>query len=271
MRLDSFREMGKIIASHIRPATFPIALKFFERKEDVLDDLARVDRKMTHCQAISISRRYGRSLYMTYDDFVPYCFAPFIYGFLEIRKQEDFPGIAESGVMYACSSVEAAIKTLETVPFLPYTKYEYVAFSPLEWTKIEPQLVIIYGNPAQMLRVIQGLSKYRDEGAYFRCIFSYGWSLCSNGIAQSLMTGEPQFFLPDYGERRFAMVTDDEMGAVIPASQLDDFVKGLEDTFKLGARYPIPFYLDFSPMAELYSPLFNMVEERKELRKKHKR
>ena len=266
MDVEECREMGKVLDEHLHPTTFPLALRFLAPQEEVPEGVKRVERKMTHCQAMSVSRRYGRSLYMAYDDFVPYCYAPFIYGFLQVKKEADFDAIAESGVMYACASKEAALRTLETIPFMPYGKYEVVAFSPLKWTRIEPQFIVIYGNPAQMLRVVQGLSKKREKGACFESLIAYGWSVCAYGLARSIATGEPQFFLPDYGERRFALATDEEMGVVIPGSLLPDFVEGLEETYKLGARYPIPFFLDFSPMADLYSPLFGLVEERKRMK-----
>lgn len=268
MDLCECRKLGTAIDRHLRLTTFPLAVKFYASGEEIPDGVKRVERGMTHCQSMNVCRRYGYSLYMEYDDFVPYCYAPFIYGFLKVMDADDFDRIADSGVMYACSSREVAIRTLRTIPFMEYEKYCSVACSPLEWTKIEPQFVVLYGNPAQMLRAIQGLSRRRSKGAFFESIFAYGWSVCAYGIARSLSTGEPQFFLPDYGERRFGLVADDEMGVVIPGGLLADFVAGLEETHAMGARYPIPFYLDFSPTAGMYSPMFDLVEERKALKKR---
>ena len=54
--------------------------------------------------------------------------------------------------------------------------------------------------------------------------------------------------LPGNGDRVWAMVQDDELAFTIPASLLDQVIKGLEATHQTGVRYPIPVDIRHEPL-----------------------
>ena len=67
--------------------------------------------------------------------------------------------------------------------------------------------------------------------------------VCSRGIAQPFLSGEPTIEIPCLGDRRFAMTQDSELLAGIPARWIERVTEGLEATHKAGIRYPVPFQI----------------------------
>src|SRR4030042_5917048 len=49
-----------------------------------------------------------------------------------------------------------ALKILQSFKKLEHGQCEAVVYSPLEWTKIEPDVILIYLNPAQLMRCLHG-------------------------------------------------------------------------------------------------------------------
>ena len=65
--------------------------------------------------------------------------------------------------------------------------------APLDRATFEPHLVCVYGNPAQVMRLIQG-SLWKRGGK-----MPSGFSariVCSDIIVTTLLTGEPQVIMP---------------------------------------------------------------------------
>jgi len=124
-------------------------------------------------------------------------------------------------------------------------KYAGLVFSPLERTKIEPDLVMVFCNPAQLMRLVHGATQ--ETGVAVQSIFSGRGGTCTEGVLQTFKTGQPKVVLPGNGDRVWAMVQDEEMVFTIPANWLDSVIKGLEATHQTGIRYPIPVDVRHAP------------------------
>ena len=124
------------------------------------------------------------------------------------------------------------------IPRLPVGKYESVALAPLVYNPFDPDIVLIYANPAQMMLLINSLQFEDYEVMEFYCV---GESSCSDAIARCYLNRKPALTIPCYGERRYGHAQDDELVMALPAEALDKGLSGMEALFRRGIRYPISY------------------------------
>jgi uncharacterized protein (DUF169 family) len=117
-----------------------------------------------------------------------------------------------------------------------------VVVGPLSRIDFAPETVLVYGNPAQVLRLVN--ASLFEKGGSMKAE-STGRGDCADIVIRSRKTGAPQLVLPCYGDRIFGMTADDEMAFTFPFASADAVVKGLEGTHAGGVRYPIPVYLRY--------------------------
>ena len=232
----------------IRPLTFPIAVKLVESVDQFPEKTRRPFRDMgfktNPCVAMTMCRKYGWTVGMTPDDNA--CLiAAYTYGWSEPETKK---ALADFMIMMKYSANENAAKaSLEGAEQVRLSKGKYagVVFSPLERTKIEPDLVMIFCNPAQLMRLVHGATQ--ETGMSVQSTFSGRAGTCTEGVLQTLKTGKPKVVLPGNGDRVWAMVQDEEMAFTIPANWLDPVIRGLEATHQTGVRYPIPVDVRHAP------------------------
>src|SRR5207249_3912503 len=158
------KQLDQELSRYVRMSTYPLAVRMVEREAD-LDPKARrpkrdLDIQVTICQAIGMARRYGWHLGITPDDInCPLIFIPF--GFAE--------EVAYSAEGHACAGVytatpEAGAKSESIVPRLPKGKYAGIEMAPLARASFAPQVICVYGNSAQVMRLVQA-SLYQRGGA----------------------------------------------------------------------------------------------------------
>jgi uncharacterized protein (DUF169 family) len=115
---------------------------------------------------------------------------------------------------------------------------EAIVVAPLGKEKFEPEVVSIYGNPAQVMMILCGLQKERYERFQF---FFIGEGACADSMAQCYVSGKPALAVPCYGERAMGQVADDEIVIALPPGDLERAVSGMKKLAKIGFKYPIPF------------------------------
>ncbi|OGC88417.1 MAG: hypothetical protein A2142_06370 [candidate division Zixibacteria bacterium RBG_16_48_11] len=242
MSMIDLQKWADDIENYIRPSTFPLAVKLATAEEKIPDKMKIPGQdlkvKVATCQGFSISRRYGWSLAISADDIscpltkVAFGFKPATDYYLE--------GNAAAG-MY-CQTKEIGSRTEAEVPRLPYGKYKYIFVSTIRRANFDPDLYIIYGNPAQVMRLLTAYLYKR--GGYLHSRFS-GRLDCADMVIETFNTDECQLILPCYGDRIFGLTQDDEMAFTVPKSKVQMTQEGLAGTHKGGIRYPIPTYLQF--------------------------
>jgi uncharacterized protein (DUF169 family) len=100
---------------------------------------------------------------------------------------------------------------------------------------------MVYGNPAQIMRLIQG-ALYNEGGAIQSS--SMGRLGCAT-IITAIKKDECRYLVPGNGDRIFGMTQDYEMAFMIPPSKVDTVLDGLAKTHKAGIRYPITSFFNF--------------------------
>ena len=235
----------------IRPLTFPIAVKLAESVEQFPEKTRRPSRDMEFktnlCVGMTMARKYGWTVGITADDNT--CpIAAYTYGWSE-PESETRKALTDFMIIMKYAADENAAKaTMEAVEQVKLSKGKCagVVFSPLERTKIEPDLVMIFCNPAQLMRLVHGATQ--ETGVSVQSIFSGRGGTCTEGVLQIFKTGQPKVVLPGNGDRVWALVQDDEIAFAIPSNWLGPVICGLEATHQTGVRYPIPVDVRHEPL-----------------------
>jgi len=219
-----------------RLKSFPVAFKLLEDREALseIPFLRRLGHKSTLCQLINLVRNFDWTVGADLDDFMS-AMCPSIIGLTGI------PDYMKDGtfrsIVWTRSRAEGK-RFEESIPRLPPGRYQAVAMAPLVYNPFDPDIVLIYANPAQMMLLINSLQFEEYEVMQFHCV---GESSCSDAIARCYLTGKPSFTIPCYGERRYGHAQDDELVIALPAGVIDKLLRGLEALYKRGIRYPISY------------------------------
>jgi uncharacterized protein (DUF169 family) len=200
-------------------------------------------KKMTICQAVTLARLYGWTVGMTKADLI--CVpASISFGFAATTDQKGKLSKLFCQVDFAKDEAGAAGE-IASMTMLEKGACEAVLLAPLKKGLVEPDTVAIYGNPAQIMRLIQAW--VFQEGK--RISGNFGGKVeCTEYLIAAYKTGMPRVAIPGNGDRIFSMTQDDEMVFALPGKDLETLVAGLKDAGrKVGARYPITFYQNFQP------------------------
>jgi uncharacterized protein (DUF169 family) len=262
--MKQWQELGKELRRYINSETFPVAIQILKDKRDIPDGLRTplkdLKVKMAHCQAAAVARKYGWTIAMTKED-LGCAISGHTYGW-EAANQEG--AIDFLTRMNYASDPASALNILQSFRTLKPGQCEAVVYSPLEWTKIIPDVILIYLNPAQLMRCIHGSTQ--RTGQPITCSFSGRAASCTEGVIGAFLDQSPKVVIPGNGDRVWATVQDHEMAYALPASDLKDLVEGLAKTHERGIRYPIPTFLGYQPEVGLSLPLkdiFKPVGEKK--------
>jgi dephospho-CoA kinase len=220
----------------MRLKSFPVAFKMLKSKTelDTIPFVRRPDSPATLCQLITRVRNFDWTVGAEFNDFL-FATCPAILGLTDLpetHKDGTFRSIVWVATKQDGRKYEASI------PRLPLGVYEAVAMAPLVYNPFEPDMVLIYGNPAQMMLLINAIQFKDYEVMQFFCV---GESSCSDAIARCYHTGKPALSIPCYGERRFGHAQDDELVMALPGTLMKKALEGLEALYRRGVRYPISY------------------------------
>ncbi len=220
----------------VRLKSFPVAFKMLEKKEELETTpfVRRTPNRATLCQMINLVRNFDWTVGAELDDFLmPTCSSIIGLGDLpDTHKDGTFRNIVW------VATREDGKKFEQSIPRLPLGKYEAVVMAPLVYNPFEPDIVLIYANPAQIMLMINALQFKDYEPMHFSCV---GESSCSDAIARCYLNNKPSVGIPCYGERRYGHAQDDELVIAVPVSMMTKLLSGLEALYRRGVRYPVSF------------------------------
>ena len=250
----------------MRLKSFPVAFKLFEDRQAIseIPFIRRMNHKSTLCQLINMVRNFDWTVGAELDDFMSVV-CPSIIGLADIpdyMKDGTFRSIVWTKSRADAKKFEAEI------PRLPTGKYKAVAMAPLVYNPFDPDIVLIYANPAQMMLLINSLQFENYEVMQFYCV---GESSCSDAIARCYLKGKPALSIPCYGERRYGHAQDDEMVMAIPAEMMDKALNGMEALYRRGIRYPISYAGAESDVAHAFPAAYGAEDMINKLRGKDNR
>lgn len=199
----------------------PVAVKLVKAKEEIPAGVPEMSGKLRHCEMIQKARG-GDVFYATKDHHA-------CAGGAGALGVEETPEKIRSGEFYfglgRFQTIGAAKRTMNAVP---KTNQNFIAtmYAPLEKASFTPDVVVVLGNPRQMLRLAQ--ANIYHKGGRNTIDFSGIQSLCADAVAKPYITGELNASFGCDGSRKYAKVADDELVVGIPVEKLDDIVMALE-------------------------------------------
>lgn len=236
------KQVNEALNNYLRLQTFPVAIRLYQPGEQLPPKIRIPTRDLglhtTFCQGIAMARRYGWTVAVGKED-QPCPFGALALGFVP-PKQGYLNGSFDESHGYM--EKEAAARAAQSFDKLEYGKYDYMVVAPLHRVDFEPHVIVVYGNPAQVSRLVQGRL---HEGGFLTST-SVGGIACSSMIAHPMLADECQCVVAGAGDRYFALTQDDEMCFTMPISKVEKTIYGLEESHRSGtARYPTLSFLRF--------------------------
>ena len=240
----------------MRLKSFPVAFKMLPDKAalDQIPFLRRTAKKTTLCQLINLVRNFDWTVGADSSDFL-FATCPSIIGLSDVPASH-LDGTFRSIVWVKTRSDGRKFEA--SIVRLPRDKYEAVAMAPLVYNPFDPDIVLIYANPAPMMLLINALQLESYEVMQFHCV---GESSCSDAIARCYLDGKPSLSIPCYGERRYGHAQDDELVMALPADSLATALRGMETLYRRGVRYPISFAGAEADMGPMFPEAYHRFEE----------
>jgi uncharacterized protein (DUF169 family) len=243
--MKDWQDLGKELKRYTNVDTLPVSVTFLKDKKEIPVGTRSPQKdlkvKMAHCQAQAIARKYGWTIAMTKED-LGCAISGHTYGWEQADKDGAIRFLTK---MNYASGREAANTILDSFRTLKQGQCEAVVYSPLDRTKIKPDVILMYLNPAQLMRCLHG-STYHS-GKPITCSFSGRAASCTEGVIAAFLDQSPKVVVPGNGDRVWATAQDHEMVYTLPASHLKDLVEGLARTHEKGIRYPVPAFLRYQP------------------------
>jgi uncharacterized protein (DUF169 family) len=225
------RDMERLL----RLKTSPIAYKRLEKAAelDKIPEVMPLGRRASFCQVPAMVRTMGLTIAATRDNFGERCAR--ING-LAPTTEKQLAWEADSFATTWFANVAEARKQMAAYPLVP--PGEAIVLAPLASGKFEPDVILIYANPAQMMLLMNGLQFKDYERFQF---FFIGEGSCADGLAQCYTTGKPALAIPCMGERAFGAVAEDELVMALPPGMMAKAVEGLQALKERGIGYPINY------------------------------
>jgi len=237
--LESYREIGEKLTETLRLQCFPLAIKLVENEDRFPEGVRRpktFGMRITMCQGFAMSRRIGWTVGLTAEDMkcIPNLIA---YGFAELEDQNAL--VEAFRAMDYYETDETAKKAISNMSLLKPEKYSGMVISPLGWTKILPDLTLIYCNSAQAMRLIQA-TVYKTGERIVTPLSGLGAS-CLEGVLRTFLSRKPGLVVPGAGDRVFGATQDHELAFTAPREMLKGIAEALKKAgYEKGVRYPIP-------------------------------
>jgi uncharacterized protein (DUF169 family) len=238
-----FKSFSEELTRMIRPQSFPLGVKLLKDVNQLPEKAVRPSKygvKISLCQWTTMARRWGRIFAATSEDIncTP-CLAA-----LGLKRMKNSTALADYFMdMGYFETIELARKATEELDILPPGQFSAVCFFPLHLAPVAPDIVLIYGSPAQMSRLAAGYLYH--TGKMIESKTTIGISCLS--ALKPYFTGRPAFVHPGRGERILAGTDEGEMLLTFPARDCGSLLDGLSKTHEKGSRYPVQSYLIYEP------------------------
>lgn len=234
--MGKFADLGTELENMLRLRTKIIAYRRLEKAEelDKIKNVARIDHFFTFCQTLFQARVNGFTVGITTEDKINERCSRMCG--LRAPTEESKNAEAKQLATTWFASKEDGLRQQEDYPRIP--PGGAIVLAPLTREKFDPEVLIAFGTPAQLMMLLCGLQKEQYERFWFSFV---GEGACVDSLAQCYVTKKPALSLPCYGERAMGSVTDEEVALALPVGDLERALSGLKKLHQVGLRYPISY------------------------------
>jgi uncharacterized protein (DUF169 family) len=238
----SLAKIDEAMSIYIKHQTYPLAIKMLQSEDEISQDAKRPLRdygaSFALCQALAIGRKEGLTIVL--DKESQSCPIALV-GLGFVRPEEYLSGkytLAPNN-----QPTKARIRAAEAMPRFQFGKFKYILISPIKSASFDPDIIVFYGNGAQVMRMIQAAVFASGESLTSK---STGAGGCLLTVVAPILEGACKYTVPGNGERRLGLVADGELGFAMPKNRFEEVVSGLKLSHDGKQTYPIsPGYLKF--------------------------
>ena len=246
--LEDLKGLAQEFNDYLKLTTFSVAVKLIQDPQTLSEvhsegkPVRQVQKQLAVCQILAQARYVGRVIAGTCQTLNLCRPGAHAFGFEKFSIEE----IARPYIGSYALNREIAIRGTEGIPRLEFGKYKALLAAPLDKIPVLPDVVLFYGNTAQMMRLIHGYNYERMERLTFTTNGEAGG--CSDPVITPLLTRKPSLAFPCNGARILSWPSDDEAVMGIPLECLMTTLRGLQATHRGGIRYPIAWqHIDWEP------------------------
>jgi uncharacterized protein (DUF169 family) len=269
--IEEFRKAGLELFDRLHLATYPVAIEYIRDESEFVTGIVRPSsngQKWSLCQAFTYSRRWGTTVGMTQED--NFCVPATVWHrwvdvpweeFIQSQLRQGW----HSGEEAERKRCEYGMRMIGEENIEKAAGYAGFISSPLPYTRVIPDSVLVYGNAENVTHIIHALS-YGGEHFPASTFEGFGES-CMKGGLVPFLTGVPQVVVPGMGDRAFSGTYDYEIAIGFPGTLLPEV---MENLFKTGGRLnmglPVRTLLP-TGITESITPGFQYLRERIDERK----
>ncbi len=236
----SLMEIDEAMSAYVKPLTHPLAIKMLRGEDGIPEDARSPMRDFgslfTLCQALALSRMEGLTIVL--DKETQSC--PIALSGLGFVSPDEYLG-GKYALAPTNQPAETRKKVAESLPRFPFGQYRRVLVSPMKTARFDPDVIVLYGNGAQVMRMIQAAVFSSGEALTSK---SMGSGSCLLEIVGPMLEGKCKYALPGNGERRLGLVGDGEFVFSMPRDRFEEVTGGLRLSHEGKQTYPIsPGYL----------------------------
>ncbi|HUT72182.1 MAG TPA: DUF169 domain-containing protein [Desulfatiglandales bacterium] len=233
-------KIDEVMSTYVRPQTYPLAIKMVSSEDEIPEGAKRplkdYGASFTLCQALALGRKEGLTIVLDKESqSCPIALA----GLGFVRPDEYLSGKYTLAPVNRPAEVQK--KAAETIPRFEFGRFNHILISPIQTANFDPDVIIFYGNGAQVMRMIQAAVFASGESLTSK---STGAGGCLLPIVVPILGGECNYAVPGNGERRLGLIADGELAFAMPRNRFEEVVKGLKLSHEGRQTYPIsPGYL----------------------------
>jgi uncharacterized protein (DUF169 family) len=224
-----YAQSSETLKTSLKLKGSPVAIGFANTVDEIPPGMTEIDQVIKHCMMVSLARNEGRIFYATADKHE--CNG----GGWALGLKDLTPSL-KTGKFYfklgKYASTPACKRTMNSIPHLGTGDTYATMYAPLEKTTFTPHVILVVTSPWSMLKLAQ--ASLFKLGGRMHAEFSGIQSVCSDSVAQTYLTGKPNFSLGCDGSRKFSGIADDEMVMGFPAEMLPE----ITDSVKIITQAP---------------------------------
>lgn len=260
-----WQSQSKQLTEVLRLMVRPVGICLLDREESEGAKALRpgrdLGRKFAYCQAFSAAGRMGLPVLVTSEDEGCIMILP-AFGMGRFDPPEKIP--QSQCAMGWVKDEETAVKFVmgQAEDILQPGEYAGLYAAPLEHMPRRPDVVMVYGTPAQVVRLVQGYGYSTGEAVESK--FRGFGGTCVSGVLRTRRLARPQVLLPGFGDRALARVEDHEMAFSFTPDHMEAILEGIEDVGKRsGLSWPMKYVLydtDFTGLNPVYQKYAEYLE-----------
>ncbi len=260
MEQTPFKELAEKLSKTLVLEGFSVGVKMIEKSEDLSQmhykgqPVRRLNKRLAVCQLISGARYFGRVIAADTDQ-LNIC-----------RLGADSMGVDVDDYAHVYTNTyfqteQGARSMIDTTPRFERGKYQAILVGPLQKIPIQPDVVVVYGNAAQILRIVNGY--LYNKGGRLEFSASGDAGLCADTVVLPMLTARPHIAIPCNGGRILSLPSLTDIACGIPYSAIDEIIDGVEFTaVKVPITYPPRWqHIDWEPPMD--SAVRNFVQKSK--------